>query len=165
MNSLRAGVPLTVIASVFLGIPPSHARDLTFLERVKAQEAIERIYYSHQVGATRPFEEAVPRGVLERKVRTYLKQSLALERIWSTPVSAQSLTRELDRISQSTRFPDRLKEIFAALDNDLFLIQECFARPVLVDRLTGCGRMMVQGRLHLFRMDSGAHDRPVFPTS
>ena len=38
------------------------ARDLTFEDRIKAQEAIERVYYAHQIGATRPFEEAVPVG-------------------------------------------------------------------------------------------------------
>jgi len=40
------------------------------LPRVQAQEAIERVYYSHQIGAKRPFEQAVPRSVLEEKVRT-----------------------------------------------------------------------------------------------
>src|SRR5206468_8725108 len=57
------------------------ARDLTFEDRVKAQEAIERVYYSHQMGTTKPFEEAVPHDLLVRKVRTYLKQTVALEAI------------------------------------------------------------------------------------
>ena len=67
------------------------ARSLTFEERVAAQEAIERIYYSHQIGATQPFEDAVPREVLERKVETYLKESLALERFWGAPLTAPAL--------------------------------------------------------------------------
>ena len=44
------------------------ARDLSFEDRVRAQEAIERVYYSHQIGATRPFEMAIPRKLLEIKV-------------------------------------------------------------------------------------------------
>jgi hypothetical protein len=56
-------------------IPATEARSLSFRDRVEAQEAIERIYYSHQIGATKSFEEAVPRSRLEEKVATYLKQS------------------------------------------------------------------------------------------
>src|SRR2546422_9105026 len=37
---------------------------LTFEERVEGQEAIERVYYAHQIDASRRFEEAVPRRVL-----------------------------------------------------------------------------------------------------
>ena len=48
-------------------------RDLSFAERVEAQRAIERVYYSHQLGATQPFEEATPAALLEKKVRDYLK--------------------------------------------------------------------------------------------
>ena len=39
---------------------------LTFEDRVRAQEAIERDYHSYQFGATRPYEEAMPREILER---------------------------------------------------------------------------------------------------
>jgi len=110
-------------------------RDLTFEERVRAQEAIERVYYAHQIGATRPFEEAVPRATLERKVRTYLKESLALERLWGAPMTAAALREEWERIARSTRMPERLEELHAALGHDAMLIQECLVRPVLVHRL------------------------------
>src|SRR5437773_7817191 len=46
------------------------ALPISFEDRVKAQEAIERVYYSHQIGTTKPFEEAVPHELLVRKVRT-----------------------------------------------------------------------------------------------
>ena len=61
--------------------------DMGMTPSLEAEEAIERIYYSHQIGATRPFKEAVPRELLESKVRTYLKQSVVLEQFWSTPVT------------------------------------------------------------------------------
>src|SRR5438876_116076 len=86
------------------------ARDLTFEQRVTAQQAIERVYYSHQSGARQPFEEAVPRAVLERKVRTYLEQSAAIDALWRTPVTAIALRHEWDRIQAGTRFPERLRE-------------------------------------------------------
>jgi hypothetical protein len=102
---------------------------------VAAQEAIERVIYSHQLGTTRPFHVAVPRQVLEDKVRRYLAQSAALEELWHTPVTAGALRSEWKRIVRRTRLPDRLAQIYHALDDDPFLIQECFVRPVLVDRL------------------------------
>ena len=119
--------------------PPTDAqaaRTLSFEERVAAQEAIERVYYSHLDGATRPFEEAVPRAVLEKKVRKYLRQSAALDEFWATPVTAEALEHELGRIARDTRFPERLWEIYRALGDDPFLLQECLARPALVNRMS-----------------------------
>ncbi len=126
-------------ALLFLLLPASvagaRARDLTFEERVQAQEAIERVYYSHILGTTRSFEEAVPRGILEEKVRTYLERSAALEKLWRMPVTADMLEREAGRMVAGSRMSERLTELFGALGNDSFLIQECLARPVLVARL------------------------------
>ena len=127
-------VAFAVSPGLFL-IPDAVARDLTFEDRVKAQEAIERVYYSHLTDAIKPFEEVVPRKVLEDKVRTYLKESLALERFWKTPVTEEMLRRELERMAQRTRMPDRLRELYAALGNDSFLVQECLVRPVVVNRI------------------------------
>ncbi|HYS05284.1 MAG TPA: hypothetical protein VEW47_08835 [Candidatus Dormibacteraeota bacterium] len=111
------------------------ARDLSFEDRVRAQEAIERVYYSHQIGATKSFEEAVPRATLERKVRTYLEESTALRSIWRTPITAKMLHAEQERISRHSRLPERLREIRSALGGDSFLFQECYVRAILAERL------------------------------
>src|SRR6266571_5904193 len=111
-------------------------RSLTLQERVAAGRAIERIYYSHQVGATRSFEQALPAAQLETEVSMYLKQSAALERYWNTRVTAELLRKEIERMAQSTRMPERLRELYGALDDDSFLVAETLARPVLVRRLT-----------------------------
>ena len=126
----------TLLGSRALATGSSAARELSFDARVRAQEAIERVYYSHQLGATAPFEKAVPREVLVRKVLTYLRQSAALERYWHTPVTSLMLRREIERMARQSRLPERLRELYAALDDDPVLIQECLARPSLVDRLT-----------------------------
>jgi hypothetical protein len=110
-------------------------RTLTFADRVKAQEAIERVYYSHQIGATKPFEQAVPQAVLEGKVRKYLDETAALAVYWKTAVTDEMLQRELERMAHGSRMPDRLLELYAALGNDSFLVKECLARAALVDRL------------------------------
>ncbi len=109
--------------------------ELSFRDRVRAQEALERVRFSHQIGDTRPFQEAVPPSLLDKKVRTYLKQSVALEQIWKTPVTSDMLRKELERMTRQTQMPERLRELFSALGNDPVLIQECLVRPVLVERL------------------------------
>jgi hypothetical protein len=117
------------------GSLPDGARRLTFEQRVLAQRAIESVYYAGRTGAKRPFEEAVPRRLLERKVQDYLSQSVALETLWKSPIGAAALRRELERIAAETRTPDRLKAIYDGLGHDSFLIQETFVRAALADRL------------------------------
>ena len=41
----------------------------------------------------------------------------------------------MDRMAKHTRQPDVLRELFAALGNDPFVIAECLARPALAERL------------------------------
>ena len=137
MRPRRLPAILIALAGVCLLSPRLLARELTFDDRVRAQEAIERAYLSHQIGNMRSFEEAVPRSLLEKKVRTYLKQSAALEQHWKTPITAAMLRAEVARMQRQSRMPERLKELFASLNNDPLLIEECLARPALAARLVG----------------------------
>ncbi|MBI3449063.1 MAG: hypothetical protein HY049_09130 [Acidobacteria bacterium] len=116
--------------------PAAAARQWTLDERVRAQEVIERFYYSHLEGATLPFEEAVPRAVVQAKVIESMKRSEALDRIWHEKVTSQALQEELVRIAARTQYPDRLRELYSALGDDPDLIAECVARPALVARRT-----------------------------
>ena len=116
-------------------VDPPSSFDLNFQDRVRAQAAIERVNHSHRNGTTTEFELAVPRSILEKKVRRFLRQSRALEQQWKTPVTADMLDRELARMIRDTHDADRLWELFAALDSDPVRIRECLARPILVDRL------------------------------
>jgi len=123
-------------ALLALSSPESFAtRNISFEERVEAQRAIERVYFSHLDGARRTFEQTVTQELLERKVRTYLKQSLALDELWHTPITAEALRREAERIARDTKFPERLREIQTALNHDAVLLQETFVRASLADRL------------------------------
>src|SRR4029453_17170027 len=47
----------------------------------------------------------------------------------------EQLQTEMDRMAQHTKQPEVLRELFAALGNDPFVIAECLARPVLSERL------------------------------
>ena len=128
--ALLAPAPAPVTAAEE-GAP--RGRRLTFAQRVEAQRAIERVYQAGR-GSTRSFDLAVPAALVERKVRTYLAQSAALEAMGS-PLTAEALRRELERIAARTRFPERLKAIEDALHGDSFLIQETFVRAELAGRL------------------------------
>ena len=138
----RPGFSTILVASLVcvgiglgFGAIDANGPKLSLAERVRAQEAIERVRYAHQSGATVPFEQAVPQDLLRRKVKHYLAQSAALETIWKVPLTASMLERELSRIAARTRMPRHLVELFDALDNDPLMIEECLVRPVLVDRL------------------------------
>ena len=134
MLRLSAAFVAALVCASALAAEPVQ-RTLTFEERVRAQTAIERVYYSHQVGTTKPFEEAVPKAVVEAKVRKYLQQTAALSLYWKTAVTDESLQREMERMATGTRMPERLRELYAALGGDAFLVKECLARATLVDRL------------------------------
>src|SRR5438128_11393605 len=72
---------------------------------------------------------------LEKKVADYLRNSQALEDYWHRPLTAEQLQAEMERMAQHTKRPEVLRELFAALGNDPFIIAECLARPALSERL------------------------------
>jgi N-acetylneuraminic acid mutarotase len=118
------------------GASATRERHLSLEARVAAQLAIARIRHAHQIDASTPFSRAFPKALAERSVRDDLKGSAALERFWRRPVTRRMLRAEVDRMIRETRMPGRLNELFAALGHDRILIEECLARPLLVDRLT-----------------------------
>ena len=116
-------------------------RTLTFAERVAYQRAIEEVYWRHRIWPKerpdpKPSLDAVmSQAQLEKKVADYLRKSQALEDYWQRPITAEQLQAETDRMAQHTKQPAVLHELFAALDNDPFVIVECLARPILSERL------------------------------
>src|SRR5690349_16703965 len=117
------------------------SRSLTFAERVAYQRAIEDVYWRHRIWPKdspqpKPSLDAVmSQAQLEKKVSDYLRKSQALEDYWHRPITARQLQAEMDRMAQNTKQSDILRELFAALGNNPFVIAECLARPALADRL------------------------------
>ena len=117
------------------------AAGLTFTERVSYQRAIEEVYWLHRIWPKenpdpKPSLDAVMSQVqLEKKVEDYLHKSQTLEDYWQRPVTAEQLQAEMDRMAQHTKQPEVLHELFAALGNDPFVIAECLARPILMERV------------------------------
>ena len=114
---------------------------LTFEERVEAQRAIERVFYSHRIWPDvnptpkPPFEKMVPEEVIRKKVGDTLKKSILLNDYWQRPITADQLQGEMDRMVSHTRDPETLRELFSSLNNDPYLIAECLVRPLLADRV------------------------------
>ena len=117
------------------------ARDLTLEDRIKAQEAIERVYWEHRLwprenrGPKPPLEAVLSPAQIRARVEDYLRKSIALEEIWGRPISASQLQAEMERMAARTQSPEVLRQIFAALGNDPFLIAETLARQTLAERL------------------------------
>src|SRR2546429_4544180 len=72
---------------------------------------------------------------LEKKVKDYLGKSQALEDYWQRPITADQLQAEMDRMTQHTKQPEVLHELFSALGNDPLVIAECLGRLILAERL------------------------------
>src|SRR6266404_3998285 len=116
-------------------------RTLTFADRVAYQRAIEEVYWRHRIwpaanaGPKPPLDRVMPQEAIEKKVEDYLRDSQALEDYWQKPITPDQLQAEMERIASHTKQPEVLRELFAALGNDPFVIAECLARPILAERL------------------------------
>src|SRR6266481_4935138 len=114
---------------------------LTFAERVAYQRAIEEVYWRHRIWPKdRPdpkpsLDAMMPQAQLEKKVADYLRNSQALEDYWQRAITSNQLQAEINRMASHTKQPGVLRELFAALGNDPFVIAECLARPILSERL------------------------------
>src|SRR2546430_3179690 len=116
-------------------------RTLIFAERVAYQRAIEEVYWSHRIwpkdrlDPKPPLDAMTSQAQMENKVADYLRNSQALDHYWQRAITTEQLQAEMDRMVKRTREPEVLRELFAALGNDPFVIAECLARPALAERL------------------------------
>jgi N-acetylneuraminic acid mutarotase len=140
----RARFPLGTALFIVLSMMSAGSQAATrptFEERVAAQQAIEAVYWRHRLwpdtnGRPKPSLRAVLSDAAVRaKVRRSLVQSAALERVWRRPITPEQLQAEIDRMASRSRNSQMLRELWAALGDDPFLIAECLARPALADRL------------------------------
>jgi N-acetylneuraminic acid mutarotase len=118
---------------------------LTFAERTSYQYAIEEVYWRHRIWPPSGAENSGPKPALdvivserqiERKVEDYLRKSQSVADQRGLPITASELQAEMDRMAQHTRQPEVLRELFAALGNDPFVIAECLARSALAERFS-----------------------------
>src|SRR5438874_6281496 len=116
-------------------------RTLSFADRVAYQRAREEVYWQHRIwpkanaGPKPPLDKVMSQAQIEKKVEDYLRNSQALEDYWQRPITPDQLQAETERIAGHTKQPGVLRELFAVLGNDPFVIAECLARPVLAEHV------------------------------
>ena len=112
---------------------------LTIEERAECHLAIEQVFWRHR---TWPAENRSPKPRLKdilsadrvrQQAVDVLAKSAALGVLGRDPVTPARLQAEMDRIARSTRDPKMLAELFAAVENDPYLIAECLVRPLVAD--------------------------------
>src|SRR5262245_7707082 len=135
-DSLRGGemrsstILLTCVVLASCGWSAVGANPPDFERRVAAQKAIEevlwrpRIWPADNPGPKPALEQVLPESVLRARVQDSLLQSKALERVWSRPIRNEDLQTDLARMSASSRAPEILREMLAALGNDAGLVAE-----------------------------------------
>jgi hypothetical protein len=128
MNALKFWLLLLLIGC-------AAARDYDLAALVRGRTAIERVYYDHRLGQKPPFEQATPPALIERLVKDDLRKEAALRKVYSVAITPALLEAEVQRINTTTRAPEMLAEIKAALGNDSARFGQAFAKPFLVERL------------------------------
>ena len=127
-------------------------RTLSEAERVAYQYAIEEIYWRHRIWPRDnprpkpPLDAVISREQIEKKVTDYLRKSQLVTNQRGWPITASELQAEMDRMAKHTKQPKMLRELFAALGNDPFVMAECLARLALTERLVTNAHLAVADR-------------------
>jgi hypothetical protein len=122
-------------------VSPLNFGGLTLEERVKYQRAIEEVYWRHRIWpkqnpkAKPALKDVMSVAAIRAKVEDYLRKSEALTMYWHQPITGAQLQAEMERMARQTKQPGMLKELWAALGNDPYVIAECLVRPLLANRL------------------------------
>ena len=148
-------VPL-LLAKLAPPVPRApQSRQLSIADRVAYQWAIEEVYWRHRIWPTEnrapkpSLSEIMPVEQVERSVEDYLRNAQVLGDFWQTPLTSRQLQTEMQRMAEHTRQPEVLRDLFAALSNDPFIIAECLVKPALAERLV----------TNLYDHDQRLHDK------
>jgi hypothetical protein len=109
------------------------AADLS--ELIADREAVERVYYNHRTGEKPTFEKTLAREQLRHLVERDLAKETVLKKRYGVTVTDAQIAAEIARIDVTSRAPDLLAEIKAALGNDTNRFARTVARPLIVERL------------------------------
>ncbi|HSH09296.1 MAG TPA: hypothetical protein VK995_02840, partial [Oceanipulchritudo sp.] len=128
---MHAFLALTCSA-FFLAIPVLESSAISPL--ILDRAAVERVYYEHRTGSKQPFEEVMPDELLAKLVDKDLHKEAVLQKRYGITITEEQVMEEVQRINASTRAPEVLAEIKAALDNDPVRFGRIVAKPILVDK-------------------------------
>jgi hypothetical protein len=118
-----------------LGLICATATAADFAAVCADRAAIENVYYSHRLGTKPSFDQVLPPADLQKLVQQDLRKEVVLNKNYGVTITPDLLNTEVERITTTTRAPEMLAEIKAALDNDPVRFANSFAKPFLVERL------------------------------
>lgn len=101
---------------------------------VADRTAIELVYYNHRIGTKPPFEQTLPAAQIEKLVALELKKEAMLKRRYGVEITTALVDAEVQRIDATTRAPEVLAELKAALGDDSGRFARSLARPIVVER-------------------------------
>jgi N-acetylneuraminic acid mutarotase len=139
-RNLASILAIMTLGSVFsataqvtsLGISDNRTRDVEIIERLKWER---RAWPSANASPRPSFEVILPPAELQKRVDDLLKKSTALAELYHRAITADDVRLELARMARSTKDPEALRAMFAALADDSGRIAETIVRPTIVDRL------------------------------
>ena len=116
--------------------------NLSLADRIAYQKMMDEVFWKHTIW---PVFNPQPKPTLRimisdseirSKVEQYLIKSEALASFWHRPITPEQMQAEMDRMARETQDARLLREIWKALGDDPYVIAECFARPILVARIS-----------------------------
>ncbi len=113
---------------------PGVEREEIFAAKCADRAAIESVYHAHRLGTKQPFEEAMPRALLEKVVRQDQQKEAVLWKVYGVEITPAMIAAEVERINTTTRAPEVLAEIKHALGDDAVRFAAAMARPIIVER-------------------------------
>jgi len=122
----------SIIASLLFTHAIAHANDFAVLCADRA--ALERVYHDHRTGTKQPFDQTMPRELIESLTRQELRKEAVLRKTYGVVITPAMLAAEVERINSTTRAPEILAELKHALDDDAQRFARSMARPILVER-------------------------------
>jgi len=96
--------------------------------------AIERVYYNHRLGEKPAFESAIPPTTIQQLVHDERRKESVLRQIYHVEISPALVEAEARRIEATSRAPEVLGELKAALAHDPARFARAVARPLVVER-------------------------------
>ena len=126
-----------VLFGLVLWISPAASASLAaddFAALIADRAAVERVYHVHRTGTKPAFEQAMPRELLQKLVQAEVEKETVLQRVYGVTITPEMVAVEVRRIDTTTRAPEMLAELKAALGGDPERFARTVARPIVVER-------------------------------
>jgi len=124
---------LLALALLLLAAKASEAPD-DFTALCADRTAVEQVYYQHRLGNKPPFAQLLPPAAIQKLVRQDLQKEAVLKKVYGFEITPAQIDAEVRRINDTSRAPDILADLKAALGNDPARFAQTVVKPVLVER-------------------------------